>query len=334
MGKDIFYEIKNVDINELEYYPENPRINYIIKQHPREKITQSLIEQELLKLDSTKERIKDIEDNKGMIDEIYVLGNQVVEGNTRLCVYRKLSKKHKDDSRWKTIKARILHDVSPEELCYILSVFHIKGKTPWDAYEKAAFIHKMINDFKKSPKEIAQQLNKHENTIEASLNAYNTMSTKYLGKTQGVNKGSRDELKKYSYFEALYLQKDLAKRAKETPMFVDEFIEWVKEDRFRKATDVRDLLPKILDNKKACRIFRENDPDDAFDDAIHVLHEHKPEKVDRFYKKINEFHDLIRESEVLKIKDEIEENTNKKNILRRCFQDFKRFCKDLGLVSE
>lgn len=332
-GRKIFYEIRDVDIYSLEYYPENPRINYIITRTSPEKITQEFIEQELLKLDSTKERIKDLEENKGLLDEIYVLGNKVVEGNTRLCAYRRLHKKYQDDPRWKFIKARILQEgVTDEELFYILGIFHIKGKTEWDAYEKAAYIYKMIKVLKKNPEDVAKQLGKQRKTVEAMLKAYETMSKKYLVNSDStiIVNGARDELKKYSYFEAFYLQKDLVNRVNEAPAFLDEFVQWVKEDKFKKAQDVREL-PKILGNKKACKTFYETDADEAFDEAMHILYESKPEKVDRFYKKIREFRDLLKETEVLKVKTELEENKNKKAELLQCYKDLKRFCKEVGL---
>lgn len=326
MGREISYEIQDVDISKLGYYSENPRINYIISKHPPERITQEFIEQELLKLDSTKERIKDLEENKGLVDEVYVLGNKVVEGNTRLCAFRRLSKKYPDDPRWKTIKARILHDsVNDEELFYILRTFHIKGKTPWDAYEKAAYIHRMIKCLNKTPDEIAKQIGMHKSSVEIMLKSYEVMTEKYLN-----SNNSRDDLKKFYYFDAFFRQKDLAKRAEETPDFLDEFVGWVKEDRLKKAQDVREL-PKILGHKKASKAFLENQSNDAFVEAIHTLHEHRPDKVDRFYKKVREFREAIQESEVLKVKSEIEENKNKKAVLQQCFREFKRFCKELGL---
>lgn len=337
LGREITYEIKDVDIYSLEYYSENPRINYIISRFPPEKVTQEFIGQKLLELESTKERIKDLEENKGLLDEVYVVGNKVVEGNTRLCAFRRLYGKYKDDpakSRiWKHIKARILHEsVSEEELFYILGTFHIKGKTEWDAFEKAAYIHKMIKVLKKNPEEIAKQLGKQKKTIDAMLKAHEVMCQKYLatsGETTLVN-GSKDELKKYSYFEAFFLQKELAKKAEETPDFLDQFVDWVREDRFKKAQNVREL-PKILSNKKACKAFYEGDTEEAFDDAIHVLYENKPEKVDRFYRKVREFREMIQEAEAFKIKDEIEKNKNKKNELQQCYKDLKRFCKEVGL---
>lgn len=333
LGREISYEIKDVDIYTLEYYPENPRINYIISRTHPEKITQEFIGVELFKLCSTKDRIRDLEENKGLLDEIYVLGNKVVEGNTRLCAYRYLQKKHSADPRWKFIKARILQDdVTDEELFYILGTFHIKGKTEWDAYEKAAYIYKMIKVLKKNPDDVAKQLGLHRKTVESKLHAYEAMSNKYLINLDnvGIVNGARDELKKYSYFEAFYLQKDLVNRVSEAPAFLDDFVQWVKEDKFKKAQDVREL-PKILGNKKACKTFYESDVNEAFDEAMHVLYENKPEKVDRFYKKVREFREFLKEAEVLKVKTEIEENKNKKAELQQCYKDLKRFCKEAGL---
>jgi hypothetical protein len=333
LGREIAYEIRDINIHSLEYYKENPRINYIISRYSPEKISQEFIEQELLKLASTKERIKDLEENKGLLDEVYVVGNKVVEGNTRLCAYRRLSRKYPEDPRWTCIKARILKDeVKEEELFYILGIFHIKGKTEWDAYEKAAYIHKMIRALNRNPEEIAKQLGKQKKSINAMLKAYEVMSQQYLadsGEPMLAN-GAKDELKKYSYFEAFFLQKELAKKAEDTPGFLNQFVEWVREDRFKKAQNVRELS-KILSNKKACKAFCEGEAEEAFGEAMHILYEHKPEKVDRFYKKIREFRELIAEAKVMKIKEEIKKNKNKKNELQQCFKDLKRFCRELDL---
>lgn len=334
-GREIAYEIKDVDIYSLEYYPENPRINFIISKHPPKKVTQDFIEQELLKLDSTKDRILDLEENKGLLDEVYVLKNKVVEGNTRLCAFRRLCKKYPNESRWKSIKARILQDnVTDEELFYILGTFHLRGKTEWDAYEKAAYIYKMIRVLKKDPDVIGKQIGKYRKSIEAMLKAYEVMSKKYLNNNNSKNSntvgGGRDELKKYSYFEAFFLQNELAGKAKETPAFLNEFVEWVNEDRLKKAQNVREL-PKILENKKASRAFYESEPEEAFDEAMHILYQHKPEKVDRFYMKIKDFRDTLREVEIFKIKNEVNENKNKKAQLELCYKDFKKFCREIGL---
>jgi hypothetical protein len=254
LGREITYEIRDLDINHLEYDPDNPRINRIISRTPKSKVSQEFIEMELLKLDSTKELITDLDANKGVIDEIYVVNKKVIEGNRRLCAYRRLRSKYPTDKRWRYIKARLLQsDITDEEISYILVTFHIKGKSPWDAYEKAAYVHRMIKQMNKSVDDIGKSLGMQKNSVEAMLNAYETMSTKYLGNNANhndVHNGTKEEVKKYSYFDAFYRQKELVKRAEESPAFIDEFVDWIREDRFKKAQHVRDL-PKILQNKKA-----------------------------------------------------------------------------------
>lgn len=336
LGREIPYEIKDVDISELEFYEDNPRINYIITSHPSEKVTQQFIQDRLLKLDSTRDLVRDLEANKGMLDEVYVVGKKVVEGNSRLAAHRRLLEKT-GDSRWAKIKARILpEDVSDEELFYILGTFHIKGKTPWNPYEKAAYIHRTIRGLKKSDEEVAQQLGHHKGTVRAMLKAYEVMREKVLPSEvhdENLDEAT-DELRKYSYFEAFFRQKELAKRAEETPAFVDEFVELVQQGAFPKAQDVREY-PKILGNKKALRVFRESEPSEAFAAAIQRLYVDKPQKVDRFYRCVHDFRELLAESNVQQVKREIADTQgggkNKKDELWRCYRDLKRFCKEVGL---
>jgi len=330
LGKTISYEIKDVDINEIQYYPENPRINYIISKYQKDEITQDLIQNELLKLESTRERMKDLEENKGIIDEIYILKNKVIEGNTRLCAFRRLSQKYPDEKRWKTIKARILQDdVSEEELFFILGIFHIKGKTEWNAYEKAAYIYKMIVTLKKSPEEIGKQLRMQSKNIEAALKAYKVMRDKFLTKNKRNNK-QYDDLRKFSYFDAFYHQKELVEREENTPDFMNTFVTWVKEDRFKNAQSVRDL-PKILNNKRAQKTFCVSEPENAYLDAMQILHQDKPGKVDKLYKKFEEFSNFIDNAKINKYREDISENRNKKYVIETCYKKLKRFLKECGL---
>jgi hypothetical protein len=331
-GRAIEYEIKDVDIFNLEYYKDNPRINHIISKYPPEKVTQEFIEEKLLDLDSTKELIKDLEENKGLLDEVYVLGNKVVEGNRRLCAYRRLYKRERNNA-WRYIKTRILCDsLTEEELFFILGTFHIKGKQPWDAYEKASYIYRMIQTLKKSPREIGRQLGHNKKTIEAMMKSYEVMTQKYLSNSsdEELIGETRDDLKKYSYFEAFFRQGHLSKRYEETPEFMDDFIDWVRSGRLPKAQDVREL-PKILNNKKATRYFYDEEPENAFKRAMALLYTDKPEKVDPFYKKVREFRELIQNTSPIKTKNEIKASKSRKYELQKCYRDFKRFCKHVGL---
>jgi hypothetical protein len=330
LGRVISYEILNIDIKKLEYYPDNPRINYIISQYPKKEVNQELIQNELLKMEQTKERIKDLEENKGLIDEIYVLRDQVVEGNTRLCAFRRLNQKYPDDNRWKTIKSRVLQsDVTEEELFYILGIFHLRGKTEWSAFEKAAYIHKMIIVLKKNRKEIAKQLGMQEKNLEVALKAYKIMTKKHLLKTDDIEK-QNEELRKFSYYDAFYHQKELVDRVEGMPEFENTFVGWVKEGRFKNAQSVRNL-PKILENRRAQKVFCEDEPETAYEEAMQILHQDKPGKVDPFYKKFDDFSDFIDSAEIHKIKKQISESKQKKYVIEKCYKKLSKFITECGL---
>jgi hypothetical protein len=339
-GREIPFEFKEFSIYDLRYYHANPRINYIISMHDGE-VTQEVIEQKLLVLDTTKDLLKDIEDNQGLIEEVLVLNNEVVEGNTRLAAYRQLARKHPDDPRWKRIPAKVLSsDTQVHELFFILGTFHIKGKNEWSAFEKAAYIHRMIRELNYSQQDVARQLRHHVRTIDAMLKAYETMRDIYLPMVAKDTDDfeTQDALRKYSYFEALYHQKDLAKRSNDTPDFVSNFCEWITNDVFPKAECVRDVLPKILNNKRASKTFYnlvDTEPEAAFEESELVLHESKPEQTDPFYKGVQEFRDLLMNASVDVIKADLETDGTKaracRNVLVRCHRDFNSFYRRLGL---
>lgn len=331
-GRSIEYEQKNLDIHEVDYYLDNPRINYIISKYPRDRVTPKLIEEALLLLDSTKELEQDIFENKGLLDAIIVYDNKVIEGNTRLCCYRRLYQRTQDP-RWKKIKSNIIiNPLSTDEIFALLSNYHLKGKKQWDLYEKAAYIDKMVNQEGKPIEEIARIVRSTKPKVENMLKAYQVMRDKYLKKREAnvTNNEIRDELRRFSYFEAFYTNKHLSEISSKTPEFINEFVEWVYEDRIPKAADVRELH-NILENKKANRAFLENEPSTAYKEAYFLLHKNRPDKIDTFYKKISQFRDLIRESDIKKVKEEISSNANMKNSIKQCLKDFQKFCRDIEL---
>jgi len=119
-GKSITTEIKELDIFELKYWRENPRIDSIIKQKfPKREAVDADIEKELWALESVKDLYQDIKRNKGLIDEIFVQGDVVLEGNSRLCAYRHLYNAAMTDNereRWIRIRSRIVPDDIADEV--------------------------------------------------------------------------------------------------------------------------------------------------------------------------------------------------------------------------
>lgn len=334
-GRAIPFELKSLDIYSVDYYYENPRVNYVISKLSSGAVTSSHIESALLDMDSTKDLIHDIEENGGLLEPIIVYSDRVIEGNTRLCAYRRLHAKTKDD-RWRYIRAQVINDyISPKEIFVILSNYHIKGKKEWDTYEKAACIRKML-DQGQTIDEVAKLVGSNKPKVENMLKAYEAMRTKFLPKLAAAAETVLDDgqaLRKFSYFEAMFINKDLSKRADDTPAFVDEFAGWVQEGRIPKAQDVRQLH-EILGNKKARKEFESEEPGVAYEAAQDILRSVRPDKVAGFYRQVSLFTDMIKKANVEKTREEIECNPNKKNVLKQCLHEFEKYCKEVGLASK
>lgn len=335
--RSIDYETRDLDVYELSYYHDNPRINYIISGYAPEDVTDELIEGALLALESTKDLKQDIERNGGLLEPIIVSDNVVLEGNTRLCVYRRLHKQT-SDPQWGRIKCHVLGEPLDEvEKFALLSNYHIKGKKAWDAYEKAACAVRMLLDGQGCGfldlDSVATEIGSTPTKVWRMVLAYGAMRKHYLPRVTtgaGTPADSRRELEKYSYFEAMYQNKALRDRAQQTPGFLDEFAGWVAEGRIPKAQDVRELH-NILDNKKARREFVDGDANTAYEEAIQTLYWQRPDKVDGFYKKVNRFRELIDGCPVSKIKAEVADNPQRKNVIRRCLKVFQKFSKEIEI---
>jgi hypothetical protein len=126
--------VRELPIKDLRYYKSNPRIFRILKECGT-RVSQDVIERELWKLDSTKDLFRDIRNNGGLVEEVLVRDSEVLEGNLRLCAYRRLLRKAKEEddrdgiARWSRIRAKILpSDVSDEAVFAVLGILHIRSR--------------------------------------------------------------------------------------------------------------------------------------------------------------------------------------------------------------
>lgn len=320
VGKEIKTCIEEVDIFKLRYWRDNPRVNSIVKQKYGSEISDKDIEEELWHLDSVKELFQDIRQNKGLIDEIFVRKDLVLEGNSRLCAYRHLYKKAKDEdekSQWSRIRARIIPDDTTDEIIYaILGTWHIKGKAEWKKFEKAAYIYRLESEYGKTLDEISvmtriKSIAKIKNMIES----YEIMVNKKMD-------SATDQSKFSAVYEIVKNRKMKEIKEKESELF-EKSIEAVKNERFERAEEVRDL-PKIIKDKKAKKAFFDEGED--FKDALDIAKERHPEHSDIFYKQLKKTTKILQDATVERI-EEIKQNGNKKYIvekLQKAVNDFVR----------
>lgn len=320
-GRKIQVEITHLDILDLEYYEDNPRVNSILATY-QGLVGQEIIEKELWALDSTKDLYQDIKKNRGLIEEIIVKDGKVLEGNSRLCAYRYLFKHVDDDDKphWQQIRARVLpSDITEEEIFVLLGTFHIRGKAKWRTYEQASYITRMIQEFKRAPEDIAEMIGGKitRADIENMILSYETMKDYEV-----------TDLDKYSYFFEYFKNRKLRNYNEDGTLSVEEFANLVLEDRIPRAEDVR-RLPDILEEKNARRKFLEYG--ESFQDSLQTAHSKHPEKASTFYGRLKKITDSLRKAKIQRIEEEITSDTQKKHIIKRFVREVSKFSKNLDL---
>jgi hypothetical protein len=229
-GREIRYEFRMVDIKNLKFYEDNPRIATIIGEK-KGGATQETIDECLWDRDETHKWKRRIEADGGLIHPLVVYNGQVLEGNTRLCCYRHLYEETKDD-RWKTVKCNIVVDkLTRDDIYRLLCTEHIEGKIPWDPYEKANFYRKMREDDGKTLEEIKDIVDESTTSIFNKIRAFKLMVENGV-----INK------EKYSHFEQLVLNGDIRDiKAQQDPDIEEKVIKLIKKGTCKTAQDIRKI---------------------------------------------------------------------------------------------
>lgn len=328
MGEKIPTVIENVDIFKLRYWVENPRVNSVIKQtYGTNSVTDEQIEKELWeKCESVKDLYHDIEKHGGLIDEVLVKDNTVLEGNSRLCAYRHLYKRAEQQNdedamlKWSYIRARIIPNDTPNKFIFsILGTWHIKGKAEWDTFEKAAYLKRMNTDYGYTMEQIADSISETEKFVQDHIDAYDMMVENNIY-----------TLEKFSYFYELTKNKHIKEITQENKEILPKVIEAIKDNRFKRAEEVRDL-PKVLKDKKAKKLFIDQKGD--FDEALETAINSHPEYDDSLYNNIKKVTKLLEKCSVERI-EEIKVDKRNKYLLEKFCKEVIRFCKKIGIKHQ
>lgn len=318
-------EFHFLSVPALRYYKENPRIFSILKQLGNS-VTQEQIEQQLWDQDSTKDLFRDIKLNGGLVEEVIVRDNEVLEGNSRLCAYRQLLKQAKETSdgeaikRWGVIRAKVLpKDTSDRVVFAILGMLHIRGKAEWRPYEQASYLYRQASTYRMKPDELAAQIGHHESDVKHMIEAYKLMEKHKITDTN-----------RFSYFFEFAKSKKLADCKEYIPAGMDlaeKFSEWVREDKFPRAEAVRNDLPVILQDKSARAKFLNGQQ--TFQEALETARDHHPETTSSFYNKLKKATEAMKEAEEGRVREEVAMDPQKKNIIRDLARTAKKFAKSV-----
>ena len=268
LGEDVRTRFDRLSIYELKFLPENPRVYACTSGLPdfevmTEEEQQDEIFKNLQKEPSVKNLQPDIERHGGLLESILVRHDtkHVIEGNSRLAVYRILDKKSHGEE-WKYIPCQVVSKLSEVQQAALLNQIHVKGKTTWSAYEKANFSY-VRHRAGWSVEEIAELFNEGIPTIRGRIDTIKLMESN--GDTKQAH---------FSFYEVWVKSTKLSKAKEDDKLKsyiltkIREFGESEKENEFT-ALDLRDKLPVIVSKPKILKKFIKND-DVGLDDAFQL----------------------------------------------------------------
>ena len=187
---------------------------------------------------------------------------QVLEGNSRLAALRMNKKGSLPPSRvpCNVLDFSAYSGQETESLIFsLLGQFHIIGKAGWRSYENAAYIYRRFKNHGVPAEDIAKEISLTPAKVRQMVNAFQMMID-----------AEDDNTARWSYYEVCASSTKIRNQRENIPELDDRLVSLIKAEKFPRALDMRDKLPDILRNKKARRIFFDEDEDDPFGEALAV----------------------------------------------------------------
>jgi hypothetical protein len=270
-GREIAIHELRVCLGDVAFDPTNPRIQFQLDTSLSDATPTQVQLGFALTVgnDSYGKLRENIETNGGIVNPIWIApaggGYVVIEGNTRLQVYRDLSEKYPNDGKWKSIPAFLLPEkCTRDEINFIRLEAHLFGTTPWDAYEKARELYRLNEEEDYSIDRLARMTKLSPSDIRNSIQAFRDMDEYYLSRF-----GDPGEHQKFSYFVEYRRNADLKKLVKEGQLNIVDFCTWVGDGKFGRGEDVRRLGP-VLRDPDARQALIDYDFDTALDQLSQV----------------------------------------------------------------
>ena len=243
LGEEIPFEVQFMPIDELKYFPENPRVYSLIsledRQLAREQL-QDVIEQELQTKSHVKKLVKTIEKHGGLAIPILVnfTNKEVIEGNSRLAAYRLLQKT--DAHKWHLIRCQVVQSLTDKQIDSYLDLEHSEGKTPWEPYELASIFYRRIIDDGISYEEMLERFSLKRAEMR-----------NFVETIQMMHKNSDGKKSNFSYYHEGIVEKRIVKsEIASNPKFKQYLLEEIKRGASFSAQDLRNKMPTVIEKKK------------------------------------------------------------------------------------
>ena len=230
-----------VEQAQLLFYPENPRV-YSVVRGDGDVLEQDEIEKELGSQEHVKELLSAIRSNGGLTDPIIVQQgtNYVLEGNSRLAAYRFLARN--DPIQWGMIKATLLpEDIGTDLIFRLLAQYHIVGKKDWAPYEQAGVFWRR-SQLGEPVKTMAEQVGLTASRVEKLIDVYSFMV-----------QHEDTSVDNWSYYFTYFTNPTVQKVRRTHPKIDEIIVAKVKSEEIKRAVDLRDDLPKVVQSPRALR---------------------------------------------------------------------------------
>ena len=263
MGQQVPARHEEIPINQLHFLPDNPRVYAAIREMPDfnglttdEK--QVRIYERLLQEPSVRNLVPEIERDGGLQDPITVRWDthQVIEGNSRLAAYRKLSDGSGDD-RWTDIRCLVVSTLTDDQQTRLLGQAHLTGKTDWSPYAKALFCFRWVVEQERD----VSTLHKLSGITPAEIKK--DVKVIHLMRENNDNK-----LSHFSYYNVLVRSRAIYAALAESATLRDTLLPQIKTEAFT-AQEMRQRLPTVIAKPRILRKYQKGDVslEDAYDRA-------------------------------------------------------------------
>ena len=255
LGETIDIRNDYLDISTLKFLKDNPRVYACTHGEPNfddltDEEQQDKIFRKLLEEASVKNLKPEIKRHGGLIEHILVRFDtmEVIEGNSRLAVYRQLHDEQ-PDGEWDWIPCEIVSGLTEEQQGAFLNQIHVKGKTQWSAYEKANFafvrFHRKIRI-----ENIAKTFGETELEIKKRVEIISKM-----------HENGDNDISHFAYYDVLVRNRQISASITDNIELRDFLLKNIKELGHEDseveftAPNLRDKLPTIISKPKVLKKY-------------------------------------------------------------------------------
>lgn len=317
-------EFLKMHIDELHFYPHNPRISSItmnFKGKLDDDTVHNLMDKE--QPEATRKLFQIIKKDGNINEPLIVYKDRVLEGNTRLWVARELFKRAKtsqEKNQWTLIPCRkIESNLSDEEINHILCNAHIKTKKDWIPFEQACYFARMKIEENMTYDKIKEITNFAPSKIKDYIEVFQEM------------KKNKAEPKDWNRYYEAYKDKDVQKVHKSGEYDIIKTIKKkTEEGKMGVAQDSR-KLSAIVKSPRAKKEFFEKDADIKRAYEISILD--NPHEADPILKRIYELEEDLRHIGFKKV-EEFRTNKKKRETLKKLTEVLINLCKTVDIKIE